>query len=176
MAIKWLIDASYFIAAILFILGLKGMSSPVSARKGIIWAGVGMLLATVVTFLTPGMSNYLLMIVAIGLGGALAWISGKKVAMTDMPQMVAIYNGMGGGAAAAIAAVEFARGEMHGVVVTLLATLGALIGAVSFSGSVVAWAKLQGVMKSAFRLPAQNAVNVVLALAALGLVARRRTA
>jgi len=169
MAIKWLIDASYFVAAILFILGLKGMSSPVSARKGIIWAGVGMVLATVVTFLTPGMGNYLLMIIAIGLGGALAWVSGKRVAMTDMPQMVAIYNGMGGGAAAAIAAVEFARGDMHGVVVTLLATLGALIGAVSFSGSVVAWAKLQGVMKSAFRLPAQNAVNIVLALATVGL-------
>ncbi len=169
MAIKWLIDASYFVAAVLFILGLKGMSSPVSARKGIVWAGVGMVLATVVTFLTPGMGNYLLMIIAIGLGGALAWISGKKVAMTDMPQMVAIYNGMGGGAAAAIAAVEFARGEMHGTVVTLLATLGALIGAVSFSGSVVAWAKLQGVMKNAFRLPAQNAVNIVLALATVGL-------
>ncbi len=169
MAIKWLIDASYFVAAVLFILGLKGMSSPVSARKGIVWAGVGMVLATVVTFLTPGMGNYLLMIIAIGLGGALAWISGKKVAMTDMPQMVAIYNGMGGGAAAAIAAVEFARGEMHGTVVTLLATLGALIGAVSFSGSVVAWAKLQGVMKNAFRLPAQNAVNIVLALATIGL-------
>ncbi|MBL8435246.1 MAG: NAD(P)(+) transhydrogenase (Re/Si-specific) subunit beta [Zoogloea sp.] len=169
MAIKWLIDASYFVAAILFILGLKGMSSPVSARKGIVWAGVGMVLATVVTFLTPGMGNMLLMIIAIGLGGVLAWVSGKKVAMTDMPQMVAIYNGMGGGAAAAIAAVEFARGEMHGTVVTLLATLGALIGAVSFSGSVVAWAKLQGVMKKAFRLPAQNAVNVVLALATLAL-------
>ncbi|MDD3327700.1 MAG: NAD(P)(+) transhydrogenase (Re/Si-specific) subunit beta [Zoogloea sp.] len=169
MAIKWLIDASYFVAAILFILGLKGMSSPVSARKGIVWAGVGMVLATVVTFLTPGMGNMLLMIIAIGLGGVLAWVSGKKVAMTDMPQMVAIYNGMGGGAAAAIAAVEFARGEMHGTVVTLLATLGALIGAVSFSGSVVAWAKLQGVMKKAFRLPAQNAVNVVLALATVGL-------
>ena len=110
MAIKWLIDASYFVAAILFILGLKGMSSPVSARKGIVWAGVGMVLATVVTFLTPGMGNLLLMIIAIGLGGVLAWVSGKKVAMTDMPQMVAIYNGMGGGAAAAIAAVEFARG------------------------------------------------------------------
>ena len=106
MAIKWLIDASYFVAAILFILGLKGMSSPVSARKGIIWAGVGMVLATVVTFLTPGMGNYLLMIIAIALGGALAWVSGKRVAMTDMPQMVAIYNGMGGGAAAAIAAVS----------------------------------------------------------------------
>ena len=164
MAIKWLIDASYFVAAILFILGLKGMSSPVSARKGIVWAGVGMVLATVVTFLTPGMNNFALMVIAIALGGAVAWISGKKVAMTDMPQMVAIYNGMGGGAAAAIAAVEFARGEMHGTVVTLLATLGALIGAVSFSGSVVAWAKLQGVMKKAFRLPAPNAVNIVLAL------------
>ena len=168
MAIKWLIDASYFVAAILFILGLKGMSSPVSARKGIVWAGVGMVLATVVTFLTPGMGNMLLMVIAIAIGGALAWISGKKVAMTDMPQMVAIYNGMGGGAAAAIAAVEFARGEMHGTVVTLLATLGALIGAVSFSGSVVAWAKLQGVMNKAFRLPAQNAVNVVLALVTVG--------
>jgi NAD(P) transhydrogenase subunit beta len=168
MAIKWLIDASYFVAAILFILGLKGMSSPVSARKGIVWAGVGMVLATVVTFLTPGMGNMLLMVIAIGLGGVLAWVSGKKVAMTDMPQMVAIYNGMGGGAAAAIAAVEFARGEMHGTVVTLLATLGALIGAVSFSGSVVAWAKLQGVMNKAFRLPAQNAVNVVLALVTVG--------
>ena len=168
MAIKWLIDASYFVAAILFILGLKGMSSPVSARKGIVWAGVGMVLATVVTFLTPGMGNMLLMVIAIGLGGVLAWVSGKRVAMTDMPQMVAIYNGMGGGAAAAIAAVEFARGEMHGTVVTLLATLGALIGAVSFSGSVVAWAKLQGVMNKAFRLPAQNAVNVVLALVTVG--------
>ncbi|MBS0368303.1 MAG: NAD(P)(+) transhydrogenase (Re/Si-specific) subunit beta [Proteobacteria bacterium] len=168
MAIKWLIDASYFVAAILFILGLKGMSSPVTARKGIVWAGVGMVLATVVTFLTPGMNNFALMIIAIAIGGALAWISGKKVAMTDMPQMVAIYNGMGGGAAAAIAAVEFARGEMHGVVVTLLATLGALIGAVSFAGSVVAWAKLQGVMKKAFRLPAQNGVNILLALVTVG--------
>jgi H+-translocating NAD(P) transhydrogenase subunit beta len=169
MALKWLIDASYFVAAVLFILGLKGMSSPVTARKGILWAGVGMVLATVVTFLTPGMNNFALMVIAIAIGGALAWISGKKVAMTDMPQMVAIYNGMGGGAAAAIAAVEFARGEMHGIVVTLLATLGALIGAVSFAGSVIAWAKLQGVMKKAFRLPAQNAVNVVLALATVGL-------
>ncbi len=169
MALKWLIDASYFVAAVLFILGLKGMSSPVTARKGILWAGVGMVLATVVTFLTPGMNNFALMVIAIAVGGALAWVSGKKVAMTDMPQMVAIYNGMGGGAAAAIAAVEFARGEMHGVIVTLLATLGALIGAVSFAGSVIAWAKLQGVMKKAFRLPAQNAVNVVLALATVGL-------
>ena len=84
------------------------------------------------------------MILAIVIGGSLAWVSGKRVAMTDMPQMVAIYNGMGGGAAAAIAAREFARGEVpHGTMVTILAVLGALIGSVAFSGSCVAFAKLQ---------------------------------
>jgi NAD(P) transhydrogenase subunit beta len=177
--ITWLINASYFVAAILFILGLKKMSSPVTARKGIIWAGLGMVLATLVTFLsplTPGEStqfmppdNLVLMVIAIAIGGSIAWISGKKVAMTDMPQMVAIYNGMGGGAAAGIAAVEFARGHMHGTVLFTLATLGALIGSVSFSGSCVAFAKLQGLMKKAFRLPAQNIVNTLLALTTLGL-------
>jgi len=164
----WLINISYFVVAVLFILGLKAMASPVSARKGIVWAGAGMVLATVVTFLTPGMQNMLLIVVALALGGSLAWWSGKVVKMTDMPQMVAIYNGMGGGAAAAIAALEFARGHVTGPVVTTLATLGALIGAVSFSGSCVAWAKLQGVMQKAFRLPAQNAVNVVLGLVTIG--------
>ncbi|MCL2591435.1 MAG: NAD(P)(+) transhydrogenase (Re/Si-specific) subunit beta [Betaproteobacteria bacterium] len=174
--IKWLIDASYFIAAVLFILGLKKMSSPVTARKGIVWAGMGMVLATVVTFLTPGVSasfmpadNLVLMAIAIAIGGSIAWISGKKVAMTDMPQMVAIYNGMGGGAAAGIAAVEFARGYMYGTVLFTLATLGALIGSISFSGSCVAFAKLQGLMNKAFRLPAQNVVNAILALVTLGL-------
>ncbi|MDR2014354.1 MAG: NAD(P)(+) transhydrogenase (Re/Si-specific) subunit beta [Azoarcus sp.] len=171
-----LINASYFVAAILFILGLKKMSSPVTARKGIVWAGLGMVLATLVTFLTPGEStpfmptdNLVLMVIAIAIGGSIAWISGKKVAMTDMPQMVAIYNGMGGGAAAGIAAVEFARGHMQGTVLFTLATLGALIGSVSFSGSCVAFAKLQGLMKKAFRLPAQNTVNVLLALVTSGL-------
>jgi len=160
---KFLIDAAYFVVAILFILGLKSMSSPVTARKGIIWAGVGMVVATAVTFLTPGMHNMLLMIVAMAIGGGVAWWGGKVVKMTDMPQMVAIYNGMGGGAAAAIAAVEFARGEVHGPMVTTLATLGALIGSVAFSGSCIAFAKLQGIMKKAHRLPLQNGANIVLA-------------
>ncbi|MEY3201227.1 MAG: hypothetical protein RIR70_777 [Pseudomonadota bacterium] len=162
MGAKVLIDASYFIVAVLFILGLKAMASPVTARRGIVWAGVGMVLATVVTFATPHMQNFGLIIAAIAIGGAAAWWSGKVVKMTDMPQMVAIYNGMGGGAAAAIAAVEFARGQIHSPVVATLATLGALIGAVSFTGSCVAYAKLQGIMKKAYRLPAQNAVNVLL--------------
>lgn len=174
--IGWLIGAVYFVAAILFILGLKAMSSPVTARRGILWAGVGMVLATVVTFLTPGPDggwmptlNLVLMVIAIAIGGSIAWISGEKVAMTDMPQMVAIYNGMGGGAAAGIAAVEFARGAVfhHGTVMLTLAALGALIGSVSFAGSCVAFAKLQGIMKKAFRLPAQNTVNIVLALVTL---------
>jgi NAD(P) transhydrogenase subunit beta len=175
MTAKFFVDVSYFVVAALFILGLKSMSSPVTARRGIVWAGVGMVLATLVTFGRPGMGNYALMIVALGIGGGAAWWSGRVVKMTDMPQMVAIYNGMGGGAAAAIAAVEFARGEMHGAVVTSLAALGALIGAVSFSGSCVAFAKLQGIMKKTFRLPAQNAVNVILGaltlLVGVGIVA-----
>lgn len=167
-----LIDVSYFVVAVLFILGLKAMASPVTAKRGIVWAGVGMLLATLITFATPGMQNIGLMIAAIVLGGGLAWYLGRVVKMTDMPQMVAIYNGMGGGAAAGIAALEFARGEAHGVVVTVLALLGALIGSVAFSGSCIAFAKLQGIMKKARRLPAQNFVNALLALVALGLAVK----
>ena len=102
----YLVEAAYFIAAILFIIGLKQMSSPVTAKRGIVWAGIGMVLATVVTFVHPEISrNYVLMLVAIAIGGGVAWYTGKRVAMTDTPQMIALYNGMGGGAAAAIAGV-----------------------------------------------------------------------
>ena len=163
------VQGAWFLGAALFIFGLKGMSSPASARKGIVIAGYGMLIAIAATFLIPGLQNLGLMALALVVGGAAAWISGQKVKMTDMPQMVAIYNGMGGGAAAAIAAVEFAKGEAHAVTTIVLAVVGALIGAVSFTGSCVAWAKLQGVLKKAHRLPAQNAVNVILALVAVGL-------
>ena len=167
MSLPLYVQGAWFLGALLFILGLKGMSSPASARQGIVWAGYGMLIAIAATFFVPGLKNIALMLAALGIGAAAAWISGKKVKMTDMPQMVAIYNGMGGGAAAAIAAIEFARGDTHSVVATTLAVLGALIGSVSFTGSCVAYAKLQGLMDKAYRLPAQNAVNVVLALTAL---------
>ncbi|MGB8242218.1 MAG: NAD(P)(+) transhydrogenase (Re/Si-specific) subunit beta, partial [Azonexus sp.] len=169
MTLPLYVQGAWFIGALLFIVGLKGMGSPASARQGIVWAGYGMLIAIAGTFLIPGLRNLALMLAALGIGGAAAWISGKKVKMTDMPQMVAIYNGMGGGAAAAIAAIEFARADSHSVVVTTLAVLGALIGSVSFTGSCIAYAKLQGLLKKAHRLPAQNVVNVLLALAALGL-------
>jgi NAD(P) transhydrogenase subunit beta len=175
MTAKLLINTSYFIVALLFILGLKGMASPVTARRGIMWAGAGMVLATLVTFGWPRMANYPLMVIALAIGGSLSWWSGKAVKMTDMPQMVALYNGMGGGAAASIAAIALARGDTHGAVSAALAVLGGLIGTVSFSGSLVAFAKLQGIMKGTFHLPAQNAVNLILAaltiIAAVGIVA-----
>ncbi len=167
VSLRSLIEASYFIAAILFIFGLKRMSSPATARGGIIWAGAGMVVATLVTFLYPGMGNYALMMVAIFIGGVAAWISGKKVAMTDMPQMIALYNGMGGGAAAAIAAVELLGGQDHGQVFGTLAVLGGMIGAVSFSGSLIAFAKLQGLMKSTYRFGGQQIINILLLAATI---------
>ena len=165
-----IIQISYFASAVLFILGLKRMSSPVTARGGIIWAGAGMLVATLITFFHPGMQNFLLMTVAIALGGGLALWSGKRVAMTDMPQMIALYNGMGGGAAGAIAAVELLRGEFHSTTFLTLAIAGALIGSVSFSGSLVAFAKLQGWARKPLRFPGQQVFNLALlaATAAIG--------
>ncbi|MCZ6687738.1 MAG: NAD(P)(+) transhydrogenase (Re/Si-specific) subunit beta [Gammaproteobacteria bacterium] len=161
-----IIQASYFLAAVLFIVGLKQMSSPVTARRGIIWAGIGMLVATLITFTWPDMHNYPLMLAAIGVGGAAAWISGKKVAMTNMPQMIALYNGMGGGAAAAIAAVELLGGREHEISIVTLAVLGALIGSVSFSGSLIAFGKLQGLIRKPLRFKGQQIVNLLILLSA----------
>ena len=163
-----IIEISYFVASILFIMGLKKMSSPVTARGGIIWAGVGMLVATLITFLYPGMENYLLMTAAIFVGGIAALWSGKKVAITDMPQMIALYNGMGGGAAGAIAAVELLKGDFHSQIFLVLAILGALIGSVSFSGSLIAFAKLQGWLRRPMRFPGQQLFNTAVFLAAVG--------
>ncbi len=163
-----IIQISYFIAAILFIFGLKRMSSPVTARGGILWAGVGMLVASLITFFEPGMENYLLMTTAIFVGGIAAFWSGKKVAMTDMPQMIALYNGMGGGAAGAIAAVELLKGDFHSQTFLTLAVLGALIGSISFSGSMVAFAKLQGLIRRPMRFPGQQLFNIAVFLVAAG--------
>jgi NAD(P) transhydrogenase subunit beta len=171
------IDVSYFLTAVLFVMGLQRMSSPVTARSGIVWAGAGMAVATAVSFLYPGMSNFELIIAAIVVGSLIAWWSGKKVAMTDMPQMIALYNGMGGGAAAAIAAVELYRAAFanvagtpvsHSPVVMTLAVIGGIIGAISFSGSLIAWAKLQGVINKTLRFGGQKFVNGLLFLGSLG--------
>jgi len=165
------IKASYLVAATLFLLGLQRMASPATARSGIHWAGWGMVIATVATFFLPGLQNIALMLLAIAIGTAVAWISGKRVAITDMPQMVALYNGLGGGSAAAIGAVELlrwsARGAAPDPVTPVLAATGALIGSVALSGSVIAWAKLDGRMDKRYTFPAQQLVNAAVFIAAL---------
>src|SRR5687768_9120392 len=165
----WIAAASYFVAATLFLLGLQRMASPVTARSGIRWAGLGMVIATAATFLLPGLHNLPLIITALVLGTVMAWVSGKKVAITDMPQMVALYNGMGGGSAAAIGAVELLRFSAEGrppsTITLVLGVVGALIGAVSLSGSVIAWAKLDGRMDKRVNFPGQQLFNLAVFLA-----------
>ena len=175
-----IIDASYLAAAFLFIYGLKRMSSPVTARSGIVVAGVGMLVATLASFLyvfgvTPAAqphlsTNVMLAAIALAIGTLWAWWSGKRVAMTAMPQMVALYNGMGGGAAAAIAGVELLRaGAQHQTVPLVVTIIGALIGSVSLSGSLIAWAKLDGRINGTWRVKGQQLINGAVFLWALGL-------
>ncbi|MGM0450854.1 MAG: NAD(P)(+) transhydrogenase (Re/Si-specific) subunit beta [Pseudomonadota bacterium] len=169
--VSFLISAAFFVATLLFIYGLKRMASPVTAPSGIRVAGWGMVIAVAAAFLyafdvrpeaadNVGL-NFLLALVALGIGVAWAWRSGKRVEMTGMPQMVALYNGMGGGAAAAIAAVELYSGnaQSYGFVVTVLALVGGLIGAVALSGSVIAWAKLDGRLNKTLRFGSQQLVN-----------------
>ena len=170
---NFVIQLSYFAAAFLFIFGLKRMSSPVTARSGIVWAGVGMVVAVLVSlaFADPDnpqfKTNLGLIIAALVIGNAWAWWAGKRVPMTAMPQMVALYNGMGGGAAACIAAVELYSAHAQGYGQQSLALLGALIGAVSFSGSLIAWAKLDGKMNKSIRFKGQKVVNMLVLLATL---------
>ncbi|MDQ1119959.1 MULTISPECIES: NAD(P)(+) transhydrogenase (Re/Si-specific) subunit beta [Pseudoxanthomonas] len=188
--LDWVVSASYLVAATLFLLGLQRMASPVTARSGIRWAGAGMLLATGATFFLPGLHNLALIVLAMAIGVGAAWISAKKVAITDMPQMVALYNGMGGGSAAAIGAVELLRyafivhrdtsnwseaavaqlaARAPGATTLALAVIGSAIGAVSLSGSVIAWAKLDGRLDRRVTFPGQQLFNLGVALAVVAL-------
>lgn len=190
MSMTVLVKVSYLVAATLFLLGLQRMASPRTARSGIHWAGAGMLIATAATFLLPGLHNLGLIAVALLLGTGLAWVSAKKVAITDMPQMVALYNGMGGGSAAAIGAVELLRfsdvagrdtshwsaeaiaalaARQPSATVLALAVIGSAIGAVSLSGSIIAWAKLDGRLDKRVTFPGQQAFNLLMAVAMVGL-------
>jgi len=170
-------------AAFLFMFGLKRMSSPATAPSGIRVAGIGMIAAVLASFLylltvdaaaRPHMLvNVGLAVLALLIGGVGAWFVGRKVAMTAMPQMVAIYNGMGGGAAGSIAAVELFGGRTQGTTQLVVTLLGGLIGAVSLSGSVIAWAKLDGVLKQPLRVRGQqyaNAVVMAVTVAVAGMI------
>jgi proton-translocating NAD(P)+ transhydrogenase subunit beta len=159
------IDPVYIATILLFIVSLQRMSHPLTARSGIVWAGAAMLIATFVTFLTPNLTNFALMAIGIVIGGGFGYIAAKRVAMTDMPQMVAFYNGMGGGAAAGISAVAL-LGTTTATTCSL-AVVGGLIGAVSFAGSLIAFLKLQGWMRQRpITFTGQQVVNMaVLTLA-----------
>jgi NAD(P) transhydrogenase subunit beta len=168
------IGVADLVAAFLFMYGLQRMSSPATAPSGIFVAGIGMAAAILASFLyvfnvgtaaRPHLPvNIGLVIVALLLGGSVAWWSGKRVAMTAMPQMVALYNGMGGGAAGAIAAVELFGGKAQGSTQLVVTLLGALIGAVSLSGSLIAWAKLDGVLNKPLRVKGQQIANAAVLL------------
>ena len=169
-----------FVAALLLMYGLKRMSSPATAASGIRVAGAGMLAAVIASFLyffSVGADakplvffNLGLAGLAMAIGGSIAWWSGKTVKMTAMPQMVAIYNGMGGGAAASIAAVELFGNRADGRTQLIVTLFGALIGAISFSGSLIAWAKLQRVLKVPLQFAGQQILNgaVMVAILAVG--------
>ncbi len=183
--LQWLVQVSYLVAATLFLLGLQRMASPMTARSGIRWAGLGMLIATVATFFLPDLHNVPLILAAVAIGTGVAWWSAKRVAITDMPQMVALYNGMGGGSAAAIGAVELLRfsflanrdtthwseqaladlaARQPSATVLALAVIGSAIGAVSLSGSIIAWAKLDGRLDRRVTFPGQQVFNLLVAL------------
>ena len=169
------INSAYLVASVLFILGIRGLSHPRTARQGNILASIGMLIAVVATLLHPDVENYGLIAVGIAIGAVIGAVSARAVKMTAMPQMVALFNGVGGGAVALVALSEYHElipepGEIP--LETLLPTLLAcVIGAVSFSGSLIAFAKLQELMTGRpIVFPGNQFVNGALVLGIVGLI------
>jgi len=165
-----LINIAYLIAAVCFIVGLKLLSSPATARRGNQIAALGMAVAVVATLVMPGLRNVWLILVGLAIGAVLAVFAARSVKMTAMPQMVAIFNGMGGATAALVSLVEFqhkadiGRGEIVSIV------LGVIIGSISFSGSMIAFGKLQELISGhPISYPNQRQVNAIIGIAVLAL-------
>ncbi|MBD2019658.1 NAD(P)(+) transhydrogenase (Re/Si-specific) subunit beta [Leptolyngbya sp. FACHB-36] len=164
------IQLSYLVASALFIVGLKQLGSPATARQGNVVAAIGMLIAVVATLLDRQVLNYEMIAVGIAIGSALGAVMAYKVDMTAMPQMVGLLNGFGGAASALVAVGEFWR-VIHstGAVpldesITII--LSVLIGGVTFTGSLLAFAKLQELVPGApITFPLQQLVNLALVLA-----------
>ncbi|MDP3984508.1 MAG: NAD(P)(+) transhydrogenase (Re/Si-specific) subunit beta [Acidimicrobiia bacterium] len=155
----------YLIAAALFILGLKKLSSPATARAGNRLSAEGMLIAIVVTLLDRQVVSFRVILAGIVVGSGLGAYMAKKVQMTAMPQLVAAFNGFGGGASALVAASEFLGSDTHPTQTAVTIVLSALIGAVTFSGSFVAFGKLQGLISGGrVTYPGQAVLDGVLAL------------
>ncbi len=161
------IQLSYLLAASLFVLGLKKLGSPATARQGNQSAAIGMLLAVVATMLDRQVLSYEMILIGIAIGSAIGAIAAYKVEMTAMPQMVGIFNGLGGGASALVAIAEFWRvlnaGEFLSTTSLVTILLGILIGGVTLTGSFIAFAKLQGIMPGApIQFPLQQVFNALI--------------
>lgn len=176
MIIDFIINIAYLVGALAFVWGLRLLSSPDTAQRGNTIAGVGMVIAIVAAIGQPiegASNNYLWIIGAIIIGAIVGLVSAKKVQMTAMPQMVSIFNGLGGACAVVLAYAELVpyysgikELDMAGLIIILLALL---IGGISFTGSMLAFAKLQGlVWDSTITLPRHDIVNMVLLLITLG--------
>ncbi len=163
----------YLIATITFVVGLKLLGHPATARKGNLIAGAGMVLAIIGTIflhdLNVPLFVYLLLGAAILTGSLIGWFMAMKVKMTKMPELVSLFNGFGGASAMVIGLIEFMKNTQaddtqkagSAIIATIMSAI--IIGAITFTGSVVAWAKLDGSMKD-LRLPHYNLLNNVLLL------------
>ncbi|MFP3425723.1 NAD(P)(+) transhydrogenase (Re/Si-specific) subunit beta [Pseudoalteromonas sp. SIMBA_162] len=137
-----LINAVYVLCALLFIFGLKLLSHPSTARKGNLLSSLAMLIAVVVTLLDKQIISFEFIVGAIVIGSAVGVFAAKKIEMTSMPELVSLFNGVGGLASLAVAYAAIVSGASATVFVLVVSFLALLIGAVTFSGSIVAWAKL----------------------------------
>ncbi|HEY1563789.1 MAG TPA: NAD(P)(+) transhydrogenase (Re/Si-specific) subunit beta [Gaiellaceae bacterium] len=166
----------YLIPIVTFILALRFLSNPAHARRGNQIGAAGMLVAIVVTWIKAGAGSWWALVIAMVIGGGFGAVAARKVRMTAMPQMVALFNGVGGGAAALIALAELHKilpppGRPALDVSTAIAFSG-LIGAISFAGSMVAFAKLQELIGGRpITYPGQNVGNIVVLLALVGFAA-----
>jgi NAD(P) transhydrogenase subunit beta len=176
------LEIIYLIASILFILGLKMLSHPDSAKRGNIWAAAGMVIAIVGTLLLhrqngSDIGNFGYIFTAIALGTVFGWIVARRVKMTKMPELVSFFNGMGGAAAALISLMEFPHINKqllleHGMLnwQSLVIFLGLVIGSVSFAGSIIAYGKLDGKIKDV-RSKILRYINILLLLIIVGFIA-----
>tara|TARA_B100000959_G_scaffold264390_1_gene304804 strand:+ start:775 stop:2151 length:1377 start_codon:yes stop_codon:yes gene_type:complete len=155
----------YLLSAVFFILGLRQLSHPRTALKGNRTASIGMLLAIVATLLNNQILDFQSIFIAILIGSAIGAILAKRVEMTSMPQLVALFNGFGGAASLLVASAEFYRGGAFATFILFIITLSVLIGSVTFSGSFIAFLKLQGIMRgSPIQFKGQHAFNGLLVM------------
>jgi NAD(P) transhydrogenase subunit beta len=165
-------DLAYLVAAVAFILGLTRLGSPATARSGNRLAATGMLVAVVVALLDQGILDYRWVVGGLVVGTALGAVAARRVAMTAMPELVAVFNGLGGGASALVAISSFLGGGDGDVVTLLTLALSVLVGAITLTGSLVAWGKLSGkVPGRPVAFGGQMVVDALLAIVAVGSVA-----